>query len=163
MSAQDNLSQSQFVNTTLYRGISGSKVQQPLGMHWSVEHGLETQGNREQEGATRFLAGDNEDLLPGEKGTIIHAKPTKEGVTWNKKGDKKFLQESGVFSSFTPKMKEDPYGMYDPVKEHAEAEIPVRPGTPVKVEKLTRVRVTKKSYQTKKREIRYNPPREMQA
>jgi len=157
----NNLSSNQFADVTLHRGIQGTKINQPLGMHWSAHHGLETEGWMEKEGATRFLAGENEDLFPGEKGTIIHAKPSTEGITWNKRGDTKLLRESGVYSAFTPKMKEDPYGSYDPEKERAEAEVPVRPGTPVKVEKLTRVRATGGTVKT--REIRYKKPRIMEA
>ena len=156
-----NLSLYQFADVTLHRGIAGSKVTEPLGMHWSAHHGLETYGRRQTQGATRFLADNsNEDIYPGEKGTIIHANPSKEGITWNKKGDKKLLQEKGVFSSYTKKMKEDPYGQYDPQQEQAEAEVPVRPGTKVKVEKLTRVRSTGDGIKT--REIRYKKPRIME-
>jgi hypothetical protein len=160
--SQRNISSTQFADVTLHRGIPGAKVTQPLGMHWSAHHGLDTEGWSEKEGATRFLADNaNEDIYPGEKGTIIHAKPSTEGITWNKKGDKKLLRESGVFSAYTRKMKEDPYGQYDPEQERAEAEVPVRPGTPVKVEKLTRVRAT--GGRVKTREIRYKKPRIMEA
>ena len=150
-----NLSQSLFTDEVLHRGIHGTKVNEPLGMHWSEEGGVHalTEG-REPRGAARFLGRGDENLTwlqGGEKGTVIHAQPQRGADRWTNK-DRDFLAESGVIGAMSH---ED--DLYDEKLVEKEAEVPLRPGKKVKVTGLTRVRATDKGYKTRK--ITYQPPR----
>jgi hypothetical protein len=157
-----NLSSKQFSNMTLYRGIHGSQVKEPLGMHWSEEPGISTlRERREPLGASRFLGGEHgEDLndsnlrrlQEGERGTIIHGNPQNEATKWTRR-DKDLLESRGVISA----MSEDEGNYQDEELKQKEAEVPLRPGKKVKVTGLTRVRSTKEGVKT--RQIKFNPAR----
>jgi hypothetical protein len=161
MAASDHLGKQFFDLMTIHRGVSyGGKLQQPLGMHWSEEHGLDTLDSsfKRQKGAAMFVGdpGFDNAVHPGEKGTIIHARPAVGATTWDKRGDKKFLKEAGVLGALSQKDLE-----FDSTRVEREAEVPVRPGSKVLVTGVTRVRNTGNKLKT--RSINYKQPREMKA
>lgn len=154
-----NLNRVQFSDELLHRGIHGSKINEPLGMHWSEEPGVHTlRERREPVGASRFL-GSEEDLndpnlkrlQEGERGTIIHGHPQKGADKW-RSSDRKALQGEGVIGAFSH---EDDF--HDDKLLQKESEVPLRPGKKIKVTGLTRVRDTEEGVKT--RQVKYNPPR----
>ena len=142
---------SRLLNETLFRGLPGTKLETPLGMHWSSVSGLEE--NRRQRGASLFSGGEGK---KGEKSTIIHAKVNNRAIINPRSSEGKKMA-----------------GLHEIWYGGPEYEETVRPGANVEVTKLTRTRnVTDASYDesgkytpavTKQREIRYKKPRQVQA
>jgi hypothetical protein len=149
---------SSLLNTDLFRAVPSSKVETPLGIHWSSVSGLEHDSNSRFEtkgsGASLFAGGGGK---KGEKFTIIHGKVNDKAVIDLRSSEgKKVKGRHAIWGG-----------------GHPEYEETVRPGANVEVTKLTRIRNvtdstrdssgTYVSAKKKTREIRYNPPRQVQA
>ncbi len=148
---------SRLLNETLFRGLPGTKLETPLGMHWSSVSGLDHVSGYSGgigSGASLFSGGEGK---KGEKSTIIHAKVNNRAIINPRSSEgKKMAGRHQIWGGGAPEYEET-----------------VRPGANVEVTKLTRVRnVTDASHDesgkytpavTKQREIRYKKPRQVQA
>lgn len=119
------------LSLTLFRGIPGTKVKSPLGVHWSIEHG--DPASKNPEGASLFAMQDDK-----VKNTIVHAKAHPGDVVNGY--DTEFMEKHQILDAGAPEYEE-----------------PLYPGTKVEVTGLTRIR----NRGVKTRRISYNPPREM--
>jgi hypothetical protein len=139
VSAQDNLS------TQLFRGFTTSKVQEPLGIHWSSVEGL-TGKDKSASGSKFDTKGVGASLFanpaPGEKHSIVSANVHPEDVANGY--DTEFYEKHDIWGA-----------------GHPEYEEPVYPGSKVEVTGVTRVRNVDGI--KKLRKITYKKPREMKA
>ena len=121
----------------VHRGLGGSKVNRPLGIHWSRDKDMAT-----IIGAHNATTGHN---------TVLHGQLPLSSVETNVENLKKMgwdFSEEDVHHW----LKKDPLG---------EQEVMAKKGSPVLVTGQTKYRLTNNSW--KKRTRTYNPPREMQA
>ena len=139
------LSDQLFNSKVIHRGLGSSKVKTPLGIHWSEER-----RPAEDFGAPHRTIDEKGNYVTS-KGTVVHGKVNENAIIdpYSREGAK-FRKK---YSILHPDSSEE--------QDRGEEEVTVRPGATVRVDSLTRIRSVGNI--KKKRKIKYNPPREMQA